>query len=755
MAIQIIDNQNEKQSVKAFLDDKLRFISRLDIATGYFEIGSLLLLDGKWQKLDKIRILFGDEVTERTNKVFEQMLEELSKRIDNGIEDDREKDEFLTGVPSIVEALKSGKIECRVYNHSKFHAKAYILYYNNEISEAVEKVKAAGAEVNLDTKFALVGSSNFTKPGLTQNIELNTQFHDGDDVTKLQGWYNEFWENALPINDVVLNVIEKQVKEYTPFDVYLRSMFELYRSQTQSVSEWESKESKVFPLLAQYQKDGYNNLIRIANKYQGCFLCDGVGLGKTYVGLMLLERFVKKERKNVVLIVPAAARVSVWEEKIKKTIPEIFEGFYPFKIINHTDLILESHADEIKQIQEYAEVIIIDEAHHFRNRSSSSYRKLFEVMGNGAKKQLFMLTATPLNNSFMDLQHLIELFTQRKEDFFSVAPLGINSLSAYFRSLEKKLQETEFAVSGNLNTQALQSSALFCKDKLISELVVQRSHAYVKKSLANSSDILFPKRQPPIVANYSLRKSYQDLIDDFIRAFDRKNKDGKSVVLLSLAAYSPFSEEYYHGKDTSKLVTGRQQQVVNLMRLLMLKRFESSAAAFEETCIRILLRLKKFVDDYKSELSERRIEKFYAKHQDVFDYVSQYLENHETSEDEIEEELPDYVWNVDNYDIDGNLVRVDIKDFDIVAILEDTIDDIDVLADFISDIKKVNPVDDDKIKTLINTLKNDERLKNKKVIIFSEYTATAKYIENELLKNGFTHIQEIDGYNNNSHLPQF
>ena len=738
MSIQIIDNQNEDTSVKMFLEKTLPVTSSLDVATGYFEIGSLLLLDGKWQKLDKIRILFGDEVTARTNKVFEQMLSELRQRIDNGIEADKEKDEFLTGVPAIIDALKSGQIECRVYNHSKFHAKSYILYFNESTSNVLTKL-------NVSNKFALVGSSNFTKPGLTQNIELNTQFHDGEDVSKLQTWFNNMWDKAELLNESVLKVVEKHIKEYTPFDVYLRSMFEYYKSREQSVSAWEQKDSKVFPILAQYQKDGYNNLIKIANKYGGSFLCDGVGLGKTYIGLMLLERFVKRERKNVVLIVPAAARVSVWEEKIKDTIPEIFEGFYPFKIINHTDLIADSHADEMKQIQEYAEVIIIDEAHHFRNRASNTYRKLFEIVGKGATKQLYMLTATPLNNSFLDLQHLIELFTQRKEDHFAIPPLGINNLPAYFRNLEKKLQETEYAVSGNLNTQAIQSSDLFAKDKLISELVVQRSRTYVKKSLSNNSGILFPERQPPIVGKYSLRKSYQSLIDDFTKAFDRKNKDGKTVVLLSLAVYSPFSEDYYHGKETSKLVTGRQQQVVSLMRLLMLKRFESSAAAFQETCIRILFRLKKFVDDYKEEGNKRRIEKFYAKNQDVFEYVENYFSEHGTNEEEMEEDLPDYVWNMDNYDIDGNLIRLDVKDFDIPAILEDTMDDIDVLAGFIEDIRKVNPEDDDKIKTLIKILNSDKRIKNKKLIIFTEYTATAQYIESQLRKAGFTHIQEIDG----------
>ena len=136
--------------------------------------------------------------------------------------------------------------------------------------------------------------------------------------------------------------------------------------------------------------------------------------------MMLIERFVKKERKNVVLIVPAAARIPVWETTIKKYIPEVLSGFSKFVIINHTDLLLEKNQDLMDSITQEGEIIIIDEAHHFRNRSSNRYRKLFEMMGAGCSKQMFMLTATPINNSFLDLQHLIELFSQRKEDYSRV-----------------------------------------------------------------------------------------------------------------------------------------------------------------------------------------------------------------------------------------------------------------------------------------------------------------------------------------------
>jgi SNF2 family DNA or RNA helicase len=140
--------------------------------------------------------------------------------------------------------------------------------------------------------------------------------------------------------------------------------------------------------------------MKIASRYDGAFLCDSVGLGKTFIGLMLIERLLLRENKRVVLIVPKAARKPVWESKIKKYIPEILNGFLPFKIINHTDLTRKASSEVdwpelIENIKEHAEVIIIDEAHHFRNLLTSRYKKVFEIPGG---KRLFLLTATPINN---------------------------------------------------------------------------------------------------------------------------------------------------------------------------------------------------------------------------------------------------------------------------------------------------------------------------------------------------------------------
>lgn len=727
-----IDNSADDWNVKEYLRQMCGISKKMDVATGYLEIGGLLDLDQEWQKLEKIRIIMGNEVTKRTQEIINKVVDALLGRVRDSVDKEQEHNEFLIGVHDIVEAMKSRKIECKVYDKDKFHAKAYIMYTSDEF---ISNFPVPGGAPE---GYALVGSSNFTHAGLTKNIELNIM-HD-ENVDQLQSWFEEKWQEGLDITEAVLDVIETRVKEYSPYEVYLRSMYEFFKSREETVSEWENHESVVYRGLSQYQKDGYNSLVEIADRYSGAFLCDGVGLGKTFVGLMLIERFVKKERKNVVLIVPASARVSVWETTIKKYLPEILEGFYSFKIINHTDLLLEKNQNLMQQITDQAEIVVIDEAHHFRNRTSNRYRKLFEMMAAGPQKQMFMLTATPINNSFLDLQHLIELFTHRKDDYFAPAPLGIHSLSGHFKKMEAKLSEIAgTGVSDSIDV----SDDIFRADHLVNELVVQRSRAYVKRSLLNEegANVLFSIRQDPIVANYSLRKSYGSLIDHFVDSFDRKDKKtGKNLPILALAVYSPYEDIYYTGDPDKldKMVSGRQQQIVNLIRQLLLKRFESSIEAFSETCIRIYARLRKFIIDYKDYGNARQLERFMNKQAYVSTYVDGFIrDNIMSTVEELEDDLPDYVWNVEE--------NINVDDFDIRAMIDDTILDMEVLAEFIQDIMGIQPENDDKIRELKRILTEDERVAGKKVIIFSEFRATAKFIYRELHKAGFKHLTEIDG----------
>ncbi len=171
----IVDNSDSDWKVKNYLHDWAELADRFDIATGYFEIGALLALDGQWQKLDHIRILMGDEVSKRTRRTILVGIDGLKNKLDDSLEREKESNDFLRGVPAIVDAFRSGKIQCRVYTKDKFHAKAYITH---------GKLAVVGS-------VALVGSSNFTYPGLTENVELNVQIQR--EVSELQEtvWINK------------------------------------------------------------------------------------------------------------------------------------------------------------------------------------------------------------------------------------------------------------------------------------------------------------------------------------------------------------------------------------------------------------------------------------------------------------------------------------------------------------------------------------------------------------------------------------
>lgn len=745
----IVDNSEQDWKVQRYLHDWCQLSKQFDVATGYFEIGALLALEGEWQMVDKIRILMGDYVSGRTRKAFTDAAAATWNRIthglDNSIEATKDDNAFLRGLPAIVEALRSRKIECRAYTKDKFHAKAYITHARLEV---------VGSS-------ALVGSSNLTVPGLTENIELNVQI-TGTPVAVLQEWYDEHWNEAEDVTLDILKLIERHVVEYSPFDVYARALHDLFVDTAYSTEDWEvlgpnKHGSWVFPKLDRYQQEGYRNLMTIADKYRGAFLCDGVGLGKTFVGLMLLERLVIKDRKRVALIVPKSGRVPVWETTIRRYCPDLLSSFLSFRIINHTDLTRDATADVnwpdvMDDIRQRADVVVIDEAHNFRNpgvagtgeKKPSRYRKLLELLsGPEGPKQVFLLTATPINNTMHDFRHMVQLFTHGDQAFFSQT-LGINNLQAHIIGLEKRIRAT---LSGDGSTQNGGTSELDLEvaekalgdDKLFNALVVQRSRAYVRASqlLQGQSAALFPKRDDPGVAKYSVKKTYGGLLDIVDRAF---NKDRPLFVLpiYNPTAYlkvTPPSDD-----PNFAFVKGRQMQVVGLIRTQFLKRFESSAHSFGKSCQRLMLKMLAWLEVHAQELAEKkRLDRWKAAHPDITGFFEQLnIQFAEDEEDDIEEDLisPEMLEAVE---------MLDRSKYDVATMLDDCVDDLNQIAEFTKELSKLNAKHDDKLQALIKLLKNDVVLKTGKCLIFTEFADTARYLKKELCEAKIAGVEAIDG----------
>ena len=720
----IVDNSEKDWKVRRYLHDWAEISTSFDIATGCFEIGSLLALDGQWQKLDKIRILMGSETTRRTRQALLELLKTaVAAQLDSSIEKEKEKNDFLNGVPAILDALRKGQIECRVYTNKKFHAKAYITH---------AKLAVVGSA-------ALVGSSNFTQPGLEDNVELNIQVRR--EVDLLQQWFNRHWEEAEDVTPEVIEVIDRQVREYAPFLVYAKALQEFFKGHEMTVGEWEQNASRIYRVLDQYQKEGYQALMKIAGQYSGAFLCDGVGLGKTFIGLMLIDRLVNHERKKVALIVPKAARAPVWEKELRKRLPNLYGAFSNLLVLNHTDLNRKAQhvLDNLQRVKEMADVIIIDEAHHFRNPgikgegdlAPSRYWRLFDACEG---KAVFFLTATPVNNSLLDLQHMIELFSRRQADYFKAAPLGIHSLPGHFRKMERALESV--VAGGNRDGVVIdqkEAEDLLRTDTLFQSLVVQRSRAYVKASQAQfgGNEAIFPVRESPRLAEYSVKKTYGKLLTMINEAFS------KTKPLFSLAIYYPLA--YYKGSEPVEAFDeNRQKQVVGLIKVQFLKRFESSAFAFEQSCISLLYKLLAFVTKHSTAKAEiKRLERWKAQNEELLTYVQigqAALHGEEAVEDEdlITDEMLDVV---------EELKR---DDYAVEEILQESYLDLDQIAKFLEELRKFKPSQDDKLRALIKLLKNDPVLKKHKVLLFSEFMATARYLKRQLEEAGISGVDEVD-----------
>ena len=731
----IVDNSVSGWTGLRYLEEWTSIAKSFDIATGYFEIGALLELGDKWQRLEKIRILMGADMTHRTRKaLLESVRERVVQALDQGIEADKGPNPFLNGVPAIVDALRSGQIECRVYDRAKFHAKAYITH---------AKLEVVGSQ-------ALVGSSNFTLPGLTQNIELNVQVQSSREVNQLQEWFEIHWKEGVPVSDVVLETIERHTRAYTPFDVYAKALQEFFRGHELTSTEWDETKSQMYPRLDRYQKEAYWALMKIARQHGGAFLCDGVGLGKTFVGLQLIERLILHEGKRVVLFAPKAVKEAVWDRDLPKYLPHIGgvgggADFSNLAVFSHTDLGRKGEFPErFRRITELADAVVIDEAHHFRNpgrrRSKdegdlSRYYWLYDLLDSSVRpKTLFLLTATPINNRLSDFRHMAELFTRKDESYFA-RTLGVPNLTAHFNLMEKELRDAVGQEVTDVSEHMAETQTLLAADDIFRQLVVQRSRSYARESQLREKGkaAAFPQRLPPQVADYSIRKTYGRLLELVEKAFKKDDP------LFSLAMYYPL--HWYRGADATidPWEEGRQKQVVGLIRTQFLKRFESSIVAFELSCDRLLRKLLAFAQVHSETESEKnRLDRWKSQNEAVLGQVAKLqLELWGQDGDEAQDE------DVVPQEMLEAVEKLSREEYDVSEMLAETFLDLDEIVEFLSETRKFESKHDDKLRRLVQLLKSKE-LAGQKVLIFTEFADTARYLMARLSDEGIEGLGQVD-----------
>lgn len=721
----IVDNTSEDWKALNYVREWCDISEAIDIATGHFEIGAFLALDGAWQKVNKIRLLIGGETSRMT-------ADAIAAALDASIKVERQTgDAFLTGVEAVVDGIRSGKIEIRVYTPKKFHAKAYITH---------SKLKVVGSA-------ALVGSSNFTRPGLTQNVELNVRFQ-GPEVEELLAWYEEHWDQAAPISPELLAVLDHNVREFTPFEVYAKALRTLVANVDPTDKSWEESESVIYSKLSPYQQEAFHSLIEMSKQWGGGFLTDGVGLGKTYVGLMLTEYYAIRQRKNVLIMATKTGQDAVWNPEIKDKLPDLYGGQFSNVIVKaHTDLTTTAGAAEIEHLAKRADIIIIDEAHNFRNHGKSPteenpwgsrWWRMHEICKG---KTVFLLTATPINNSFFDLVHQAELFTGVGADSH-FASIGVNSLRKYIVDLEKPFK--------NAVPDPAAIDALMDQDKLFQAIIHQNSRRYAIDSakLAGGAEVIFPDTQVPKVVPYEFGMLYSPLFNEIQIAFSKK------APLFVLPMYYPLAFSTDVNVDT--VLENRQRQIVALIRTIFLKRFESSLAAFAGSCLDLSAKVLHWLDvNVKGDASNEAKLSAWRSTNDVtlkaiHDTYRVTLEEVWHEEDLTEAELEELDYNL----VDGP--------YRLGEMIDTAFGDLDQLTRFMELILNGAGFDDkyEKLRTLlrgpskaekgsIDALVFTREFREQQVIVFTEFADTARYLDERLRADGLAGVDRIDGSRGN------
>ena len=668
---------------KAVLKD-VRFF---DILVGYFRISGFHQLYKSFENIEKIRILVGLNIDDKTFDIIdkarrerrldfethaktkkiicEQIIEEMKKS-----EDTKEVEE---GALKFIEWIKNDKIEIKAHPTNKIHAKVYISRYKED---------------DRDFGSVITGSSNFSESGLSANYEFNVQLKNRMDVEYALNKFEILWKEAVDINELYVETVTKKTHlndNITPYELYLKFLYEYFKADLELNSDLFYQDLPDNIMRLKYQEQAVINAKRILQEYGGVFLADVVGLGKTYMAALLASQL---SGRTLVIASP-----SLINKDNPNSWPNVFSNFNipaNFESIGKLDKLVETGTDRYENI-------IIDEAHRFRNENNISYEKL-SIICRG--KKVILVTATPLNNSPLDILAQIKLFQKARK---STIP-GVRDLERFFKGLHNKLKKLDRKKDYEKYMNTVRENAIQIRDKVLKYIMVRRTRTEIEKYFKEDLEkqgLKFPEVSEPVPIYYKLNKKLNDVFTKTIQLITSE-KDFK------YARYTPL---LYLKDELSVSEKTRQKNMGRFMKILLVKRLESSFYAFKETLDRFILSYEKFLNVYNSG-------KVYisAKHwQQVVEY---FLD--------------------DNFDaiqklIDDQKVEQYHKDDFTEQLKKDIECDLQTLKKIKDLWKDIN--DDPKFDSFTDRLKNDDILKKNKIIVFTESKETAEYLKSKLQNN--------------------
>ena len=713
----ILDNRTQGKVIDKLKED-LKSGTKVSIISAYFTIFAYQELRKELNKIDSLRLLFSMPTFVKDKKDINREFK-LSGSYESGLAGDRYE-------MKLKNELKQSEIakECAEWIRKKVEVRAY-----DEEHALPQKMYIM--EQNEGEDSYIFGSSDFTSIGLgvvsSNKSEMNTYMKDTASTQTMLNLFNKAWNDNEKVKDVkkaLLESLEVVYRENTSEFIYFVTLYNIFKDYLSDLTEEEIvksktgfKDSVVWNKLYNFQKDGVLGAIDKLEKYNGCILADSVGLGKTFEALAIIK-YYELRNNRVLVLCPKKLRENWLVYRGNRRDNILGEDRLNYDVLNHTDLSrYTGHSGDINLEEVYWEnydLIVIDESHNFRNNNNSKENKetrysrlLNQIIKKGVKTRVLMLSATPVNNRMNDLKNQIAFATEGNDKALSAD--GIKSIEQTLRKAQMAFNKWNDLEEEDKSVESLLEMLEVDYFKLLDMLTIARSRKHIQKYYDTTSIGKFPERLKPINV-----KADVDTKNDFIKLAELN----KLIKSLNLAIYSPMKyvlpskvEQYSKKYDTNmgKTVfkqTDREESLVHLMRINILKRMESSIHSFAITVLKILKNI------------EGTLEKINT--------FEDFVEDLDIEELDIEDNRLDGVL------IGSKNVKIHLKDIDKIRWESELEADKVILEKILKEANKITVERDKKLVELQKLIKqkveNPLNKENKKIIIFTAFADTAKYL---------------------------
>lgn len=735
MSTKFFTNEGDNTLLKRFAGvfEHLPNIDFFDALVGYFRSSGYFAIRPYLEQVPHIRILVGINVDRMIAKYHSEGLvfkgdphmavDDFRNAMRADIQQASYTKDTEDGILQFVEDVVNGKMQIKAHPHRKLHAKIYIFrpenfgeYFSGEV---------------------ITGSSNLTDPGLgnseTSHYEFNVALRDYDDVKFATDEFEKLWHEGVDVLPVDVQDVAKRTylnDTFTPFEVYIKFLIEYFGKSVEFDPTSISDLPDGFKRLS-YQVDAVEQGFELLKKHNGFFLADVVGLGKTVVGTLIAKKFFyyndfPSHISTTLIVTPPAIR-SYWRETL-----ETF-GLKNYRIINNGSLHTITHPEKY-------DLVLVDEAHKFRNDTSDAYNALQKLCkspssrrlkdGTKAPKKVVLISATPLNNRPLDIRNLVLLFQNGKRSSLDGAP----NLISFFADVSDTYKEAQKLPLDEARKEVAKLYARV-REKIIMPLTIRRTrtdlneHEEYRNDL-EQQDILFPEIMPPCQVLYELEPDLEQLYDDAMTVLSAKPEDG-GLTYFRYQAVGYLVAEKKQRYHNAELVS---RQLAFMMKTLLVKRIDSSFTAFRGS-------LTRFFNATAAMITMFRNGKIYiAPNLNVSEYIL------EDKEDELLDKISSMM------ETDPSIMICTPDDFE-PGFAEGLQQDYETLSQLVErwNAVTVDPKFDAFSHELETRLLNQEHNPQQKLVVFSESRETTAYLVERLTAQGRHDVIEIHAGNRKDH----